>query len=86
MHMIVKLKKIDIEFGVYPLCICIFYIGIAYSDSWETSIQGDVFQLEYNQELIWTNDTLPIVPTLCDHIVDVCDGGNYLLIKNKSHK
>jgi len=79
----VQLKKIDTQFGVYPLCVSIFDIDIVYSDSGETSIEGDVLQLEYNQELIGTNDTLPIVPTFGDQPVDAFDGGNDLIITNR---
>ncbi|KAH0732626.1 hypothetical protein KY289_003814 [Solanum tuberosum] len=55
---------------------------MVYSDSGETSIEGDVLQLEYNQELIGTNDTLPIVPTFGDQPVDAFDVGNDLIITN----
>ncbi|XP_049410658.1 uncharacterized protein LOC125873853 [Solanum stenotomum] len=82
----VQLKKINTQFGVYPLCVSIFDIDIVYSDSGETSIEGDVLQLEYNQELIGTNDTLPIVPTFGDQPVDAFDVGNDLIITNRSQK
>ncbi|KAH0645329.1 hypothetical protein KY284_033213 [Solanum tuberosum] len=82
----VQLKKINTQFGVYPLCVSIFDIDIVYSDSGETSIEGDVLQLEYNQELIGTNDTLPIVPTFGDQPVDAFAGGNDLIITNRSQK
>ncbi|KAH0692990.1 hypothetical protein KY285_020087 [Solanum tuberosum] len=82
----VQLKNINTQFGVYPLCISIFDIDIVYSDSGETFIEGDVLQLEYNQELIGTNDTLPIVPTFGYQLEDVFDGRNDLIITNRAQK
>ncbi|KAK4727050.1 hypothetical protein R3W88_031967 [Solanum pinnatisectum] len=69
-HLWKYLKKINTQFGVYLLCVSIFDIDIVYYDSGKASIEGDVLQLEYNQELIGTDDTLPIIPTFGDQLVD----------------
>ena len=82
----VQLKKMNTQIGVYPLCVSIFDIDIVYSDSGETSIEGDVLQLEFNQELNGVNDTSAIVPTFGDQTVDTFDGENNLIITNRSQK
>ncbi|KAK4709821.1 hypothetical protein R3W88_004334 [Solanum pinnatisectum] len=76
----------DMGVRVYVQLKNILDIDIVYSDSGETSIEGDVLQLEYNQELIGTNDTLPIVPTFGVQPEDVFDGGYDSIITNRAQK
>ncbi|KAH0660439.1 hypothetical protein KY289_029187 [Solanum tuberosum] len=83
---LVDLISVQLNVDLTKKCIKIKYTVEVYSDSGETSIEGDVLQLEYNQELIGTNDTLPIVPTFGDQPVDAFDVGNYLIITNRSQK
>ena len=80
----VQLKKMNTQIGVYPLYVSIYDIDIVYSDSGETSIEGNVLQLEYNQELNGVNDTLAIVPTFADQTIDAFDCENDLIIMNRS--
>ncbi|KAK6780254.1 hypothetical protein RDI58_022438 [Solanum bulbocastanum] len=61
-------------------------MDIVYSESGETTIEGDVTRLEYNCGLIDTSDTLPLIETICNNPVDIFDGVNNLIITNRNQK